>query len=62
MIDTEVRALVDEAFDSATAILTHRRPDLDRGAKLLLEKETLTADEFPPLFPSEDVGTAERRS
>ena len=52
MIDGEIRDLVDQAFETATAILTKRRADLDRGAKLLLEKETLTADELPALLPS----------
>ncbi|MCS4504449.1 ATP-dependent zinc metalloprotease FtsH 4 [wastewater metagenome] len=57
VIDTEVRALVDEAFERATDILTRRRQELERGAALLLERETLTADEFPPLQGSATAQT-----
>mgnify|MGYP003705183947 CR=1 FL=1 len=42
-----VRALVDEAFARAGAILARRRAALDAGAALLLEKETLNAAELP---------------
>lgn len=48
-VDLAVRALVAEAYDHACAILTDRRADLDRGAALLLERESLTPDDFPPL-------------
>jgi len=33
----------------AREILENRRADLESGAKLLMTKETLTADEFAPL-------------
>jgi cell division protease FtsH len=52
-IDLAVRELVDEAFARATKTLVARRADLEAGAKLLLEKEVLTADEFPALKPSQ---------
>jgi hypothetical protein len=42
-----VKALVDEAYARATAILTERRAVLDDGARLLLAKETLNANELP---------------
>jgi cell division protease FtsH len=48
-IDLAVRRMVDEAFAQASAILTERRQDLDAGAALVLQKETITAEEFPPL-------------
>ena len=48
-IDLAVRSLVDEAFRRALAILAERRATLDEGAKLLLERETLTPEDFPPL-------------
>jgi cell division protease FtsH len=48
-IDCAVRKLVDQAFDTATQVLEERRADLDAGAKLLLERETLTAEDFPAL-------------
>ncbi|WP_447792590.1 MULTISPECIES: ATP-dependent zinc metalloprotease FtsH [Pseudomonas] len=50
-IDLGIRALLDEAYQRAKALLESRRPDLDEGARLLLEKETLTPEEFPPLMP-----------
>ncbi|MBV7493353.1 ATP-dependent zinc metalloprotease FtsH [Pseudomonas sp. PDM24] len=50
-IDLGIRALLDEAYQRAKALLESRRADLDEGARLLLEKETLTPEEFPPLMP-----------
>ena len=50
-IDLAVRRLIDEAYDRAKAILTSRAADLAGGAKLLLEKETITPDDFAPLRP-----------
>ncbi|MBX9606913.1 MAG: ATP-dependent zinc metalloprotease FtsH [Gammaproteobacteria bacterium] len=46
-IDRAVKALVDEAFERALALLAARRALLDAGAEKLLEHETLTADELP---------------
>ena len=48
-VDLAVRGLIDEAYSSAKTVLTERRTDLETGAALLLEKETLTPDDFPPL-------------
>jgi cell division protease FtsH len=48
-IDMAIRGLVDEAFQRATDVLKKRRKDLEKGVQLLLEKETLTPEEFPPL-------------
>jgi len=44
-----VKALLEAAEERAGAILVTRRPDLDRGADLLLSKETLSLSDFPPL-------------
>ncbi len=49
-LDLAVRTLVAEAYDRAKAILTERRADLDAGAALLLERESLTPEDFPPLL------------
>lgn len=46
-IDMAVKDIVDRAFSRATKLLCARRTDLDEGIKLLLSKETITADEFP---------------
>ncbi len=48
-VDLAVRALVGEAYKQAQAILTAKRGDLDAGAALLLERESLTPDDFAPL-------------
>ncbi|MBZ9539849.1 ATP-dependent zinc metalloprotease FtsH [Modicisalibacter tunisiensis] len=50
-IDLAVRQLVDEAYRRALGILEARRDDLKAGAALLLERETLTAQDFPPIRP-----------
>ncbi len=48
-VDLCVRELIDEAFRRARALLEQRRADLEEGARLLLERETLTPDDFPAL-------------
>ncbi|HEX8594803.1 MAG TPA: ATP-dependent zinc metalloprotease FtsH [Pseudomonas sp.] len=48
-IDLSIRTLLDEAYERAKELLARRRADLDTGAKLLLEHETLTPEEFPTL-------------
>jgi cell division protease FtsH len=48
-IDVAVRDIVKAAYDKALAILTRERPLLQRGAELLLQKETLGADELADL-------------
>jgi cell division protease FtsH len=40
-IDDAIRAIVMAGFDQASAILVAHRALLERGAKVLLEKETL---------------------
>ena len=49
-VDLGIRALLDEAYGRAKVLLDSRRGDLDAGAHLLLQKETLTPAEFPPLM------------
>ncbi len=48
-IDLAVRDLVAHAFSRAVDILKARHADLEDGAELLLSRESLTADDFPPL-------------
>ena len=50
-VDLCVKALIDEAYERAKALLQSRRAELEQGARLLLEKETLTPDDFAPLRP-----------
>jgi cell division protease FtsH len=49
-IDAEVREIIDRAYERATESLTRHREVLDRLAALLVEKETIEADEFEALF------------
>jgi len=49
-IDAAVRALVDEAFVRASAVLSERRTLLEQGAEQLLAQETLTEADLQPLF------------
>ena len=53
-IDRAVRALIADAFDRATEILSRHREPLDRTAQRLLEKETLMADELPELTETKE--------
>jgi ATP-dependent Zn protease len=46
-IDVAVRTLVEEAFGRASAILTEHRSALEDCARLLIERETLSAEELP---------------
>ena len=48
-VDLAVRQLIGEAYDRAKAILSKRSGDLEAGALLLLERETLTPEDFAPL-------------
>ncbi|MEI6290038.1 MAG: ATP-dependent zinc metalloprotease FtsH, partial [Chloroflexota bacterium] len=50
-IDAEVRRLVDDAYKAAQEILKTYRKELDDVANLLLEKETITREEFEKVFP-----------
>jgi cell division protease FtsH len=48
-VDLAVRSMVEEAYQTAKAILEAHLDDLHAGAKLLLERETLTPEDFQPL-------------
>ncbi|HEY8332141.1 MAG TPA: ATP-dependent zinc metalloprotease FtsH [Pseudomonas sp.] len=50
-IDLAVRQLIDEAYRRAGEVLQQRRAELDEGARLLLERETITPEDFAPLRP-----------
>ena len=49
-IDLAARKLVEAAFAESTRILTERRSALERGAQLLLQKETLSGPELKELL------------
>lgn len=48
-IDVTSREIIDQAFAKACDVLVMRMEDLETGVALLLQKETITADEFPAL-------------
>lgn len=58
IIDEEVRQLVDTAYQRAKSVLTNNRAILDRLAQMLVEKETVDADELQELLANNDVRTA----
>ena len=52
-VDLAVRGLLEAAYGRAIALLTEAHGDLEAGARLLLERETITPEDFPPLRPQE---------
>jgi cell division protease FtsH len=57
-IDEEVSQLVDEAYRRATEVLMANRLVLDELAEILVEKETVDAEELQELLLSRDVKVA----
>merc|ERR1711966_339299 len=55
LIDSEVSRLVAGAYARAKQLLMDNRPALDGLAKMLIEKETVTAEEFSQLLTECDV-------
>jgi cell division protease FtsH len=48
-IDLAVRSMIEDAYAAARDLLRSRLGDLKAGAHLLLERETITPDDFLPL-------------
>ena len=57
-IDEEVRNLVDRAYRRAKEVLTENRHVLDKLAEMLVEKETVDADELQDVLANNDVKMA----
>jgi cell division protease FtsH len=57
-IDEEVRALVDVAYERAKIVLVENRKVLDNIAAMLMEKETVDAEELQQILMSNDVKMA----
>jgi cell division protease FtsH len=49
-IDDEIRRIVEAAHQTAKDLLTERRKDLDRISNILLERETIDAEQFVALL------------
>ena len=63
-VDLAVRKLIDDAYGHAKQILKDRAKDLEAGAQMLLERETITPDDFAPLRQSapDDQQTRNKRA
>jgi cell division protease FtsH len=48
-VDVAVKRLIDQAYARAKQILQKRARDLEEGTRMLLEKETITPEDFPAL-------------
>lgn len=57
-IDAEVRKLVDEAYSRAKDVLLGNKHVLDKLAEMLIEKETVDADELQEVLANNDVKMA----
>ena len=58
-IDDEVKAMLDEAHETALSVLTERRPALSRVADRLLAAEVLEGDELRELLAEDDEDGAQ---
>uniref|UniRef100_A0ACD5ZTA9 Uncharacterized protein n=1 Tax=Avena sativa TaxID=4498 RepID=A0ACD5ZTA9_AVESA len=60
-IDRTVKAIIDEAYEVAKAHIRRTRPAIDQLVDVLLEKETLTGDEFRAILSEHvDIGNEHR--
>lgn len=57
-IDTEVRDLVDQAYIRAKQVLVNNRHILDKLAEMLVDKETVDAEELQDLLTTNEVKMA----
>ncbi|MCC5988267.1 MAG: ATP-dependent zinc metalloprotease FtsH [Pararhodobacter sp.] len=51
-VDLAVREMLAAAYERALELLRKRHDDLEAGTRLLMERETITPDDFPPLRPA----------
>ena len=61
-IDDEVRALIDKAYDHCKQILTDNSEKLHKVVDFLLEKETMTGEQFEAIMQGREVGDASSTS
>ena len=54
-IDSEIRRIIDEAYNKAKEVLEENRDGLERTAQLLLKKEKVSGDEFREVLNNETV-------
>ena len=58
-IDEEVKRIIDDAYQKAKTMIIENRSVLDACAKLLLEKEKISRDEFEALFDNSAAPASE---
>jgi cell division protease FtsH len=58
MIDAEIKQIMQEQYTVALDILRGKRPLLEKGAAILLEKETITGSELQELERSLETADA----
>ena len=61
-IGDEVRALIDKAYDHCKQILTDNSDKLHKVVDFLLEKETMTGEQFEAIMQGREVGDASSTS
>ena len=61
-IDDEVKALIDKAYDHCKQILTDNSDKLHEVVDFLLEKETMTGEQFEAVMQGREVGNASSTS
>ncbi len=57
-IDDEVKALIDRAYDDCRKILTDNSEKLHKVVEFLLEKESMTGEQFTAVMEGKDVSEA----
>lgn len=58
LIDSEIKSIIDRAYERAKEILTEHMAEVVKVAELLLEKEKITGQEFNAIFESEQQDEA----
>ncbi|MBI3037811.1 hypothetical protein HYY75_01990, partial [bacterium] len=54
-IDSEIRRLIDTAYETARKILTSRKEFLQKVSKILIERETISGDELKQLIAGQEL-------
>ncbi len=58
LVDSEIKRLVTEAYDSAKQLLNEHKNDWEKLAEALIEYETLTGEEIKDLLDGKDISIA----
>lgn len=58
-VDVAIRGMIDQAYEVAKSVLADHLADLKAGATMLLERETITPDDFPVLKRNRNLAATE---